>query len=74
MSVKAKFKCDSVTTDEYGKEVKLSAVCGNAGENADFTKYTPSGSLSMRLDKDAVAASEYFAPGKEYYIVFDAVE
>ena len=72
MSVKAKFKCDSITSFEHCKKVDLSAVYSNVGENADFTKYTPSGNLSINIDNTS-AASDYFNPGEEYYITFDKV-
>lgn len=70
--VKAKFKCDSVTTFAYGgKEATMSAVYGNSSEeNADFTKATPSGQLRITISPDTKAA-EYFEPGKEYFLTFE---
>jgi len=70
--VKAKFKCDSVTTFAYGgKEATMSAVVGNNTEdNADFAKATPSGQLRISISPD-VKAAEYFEPGKEYFLTFE---
>ncbi len=70
MSVKAKFVCNSVMDHGYNKSAKLSTVYSNEGENADFTKATPSGSLEIYIDKD-VPASAFFEPGKSYYLTFD---
>lgn len=72
-SVKAKFLCQSVTDYGKSKEIKMGAVYGKEGENADFTKYTPVGNLNIYIEKDA-PASNYFNPGKEYYLTFDAAE
>ncbi|OCK53186.1 hypothetical protein BA768_01125 [Chryseobacterium sp. CBo1] len=72
-TVKAKFKCEAVTNFETAKEVKLSAVYGTSEENKDFSKYTPSGHLSIRIDNET-EASTYFEPGSEYYLEFSKVE
>lgn len=72
MSVKAKFKCDSVTNYEHSKEANLSAVTSGEG-NSDFTQYTPNGRLSITIFNDAVA-SQYFEPGKEYFLTFEKSE
>lgn len=69
-TVKAKFKCDSITTYEHSKEVKASPVYGTSGENADFTKYTPSGQLTMLVSEESKAA-DFFEPGKEFYLTFE---
>lgn len=70
MSVKAKFKVNSIEEFENQKRVKMSAVYGNSGENADFCKYTPQGDFSMNIDKEAPAASQ-FEVGKSYYLTFE---
>jgi hypothetical protein len=70
MSVKAKFKCNAVTDFGGNKQVMMSAVYSSTGENADFANATPSGSLSMGIDAN-VPASNFFTPGKEYYLTFD---
>lgn len=72
-TVKAKFKCESVTDFGTAKEVKLSPVINGSDENKQFSKYTPSGNLSMRIDNET-DASEYFQPGQEYYLTFDKAE
>ncbi len=72
-AVKAKFQCNSVTEFENNKTAKFNAVCGKEGDNADFTKYTPSGALEINIVKDAAAAS-FFEPGKNYYLTFEAAE
>lgn len=69
-TVKAKFKCESVLNFEGGKTAQLRAVYGTEGENADFTKYTPSGNLSINITNEA-PANDFFEPGKEYYLTFE---
>lgn len=73
MPVRAKFKCVSVISKEQGKEVELSAVHSNTGENKDFTDVTPYGNFKMGISKDA-RAGEYFEPGSEYYFDITKVE
>lgn len=71
-TTRAKFVCASVTTFGYGgKEVKLSVVYEPTPpetENAKFTKATPSGEITMRVDNPAAAVQ--FEPGKAYYVDF----
>ena len=67
--VKAKFKCESVKHLVGAKEIKLYAVYGNNGENANYAKSTPSGDINIRVDEET-AAAEFFIPGKEYYLEF----
>jgi hypothetical protein len=75
MSTRAKFRCNSVTS--FGgdsKEVSLSVVYdpnGN-GENANFTKATPSGEMKMRIDNPAAAVQ--FVPGEFYYVDISPAE
>ena len=73
MSTRAKFRCHSVT--DFGgacKEVSLSVVYDPrpdaTGEDATFTKATPSGEMKMRIDNPA--ASVQFEAGKSYYVDF----
>jgi hypothetical protein len=73
MKVKAKFKCNSVTENEYNKQVSLTAIYGTEGENADFAKATPWGEHKMNIDKDTPAA-DFFKPGKSYYLFFEETE
>lgn len=70
MTTRAKFRCSSVERFELGANVKLSVVYdpnGN-GENANFTKATPCGDITMRVDNPAAAVQ--FEPGKVYYVDF----
>lgn len=69
MAIRAKFKCNSVTDNGYGKNASLTAVYGKEGENADYSKATPSGTLQINIDKDT-KASDFFVPQKEYYLDF----
>lgn len=75
ITVKAKFRCNSVVDTNYGnggqqRTVKFSAAYGAHGENADYSKATPSGDLSMVIDKDT-KAHEAFVPGNYYYLTFE---
>lgn len=70
MAIKAKFRCNSVTDNGYNKQAKLSAVYGTEGENADYSKATPSGQLEISIDKETKAA-EFFQPQKDYYLTFE---
>jgi len=66
-SVKAKFRFYSKTTYGFGgSQIKLNAVHGGAGENADFCTATPTGSFEMQLSP-GVRAADFFEPGEEYY-------
>lgn len=71
--MRAKFQCLCVTNFSNQKQAKLSAVYGKEGENADFAKATPSGELSINIDKE-VPAANFFTPGKQYYIDFTEAE
>jgi len=73
MSVKAKFRVNSVEDFGTQKEVKMTAVYGTEGENASYSKYTPSGQFTMRIDKDT-SAFDYFQPGDEHYLTFEKAE
>lgn len=71
--VRAKFFCNSVVNHGHVKEAHLNAVYGEEGENADYSKATPSGHLSISIDIDTPAA-EFFQPQKEYYLEFTQAE
>lgn len=67
-NVRAKFVCGAVTETTYGqKSVSMYAVYSNEGENASFSKATPSGQLTLNVEADT-PASEYFKPGQSYYL------
>jgi hypothetical protein len=75
MTVKAKFRCNQVINTDNGnghssREVKFNAVYGKEGENASYSKATPSGNLSMYIDKET-PAYDHFKPGKDYYLTFE---
>jgi len=68
-SVVAKFKCNSVENFYESKKARLTAIYSDKGENADFTKFTPSGNLDILIINDALA-SNFFEPGECYYLTF----
>ena len=63
------------TITDFGgqKQAKMSAVYSQTGENADFAKATPCGNLDINIDAE-LPASNYFIPGKEYYLTFEAAQ
>ncbi len=75
MQVKEKFVCNSVVDTKYNngfeqRHVHFNATYSKEGENADYSKATPSGTLTMQIDKDT-PAYDHFQPGKSYYLTFD---
>lgn len=73
MPIRAKFHCNSVTDNGYGTNASLTAVYGKEGENADFAKATPSGTLQINIDNETKAAG-FFKPQKDYYLTFEEAE
>ena len=74
MKIIAKFRCDSLAETTWGNiAVCFTAVYGNEGENADFSKTTPSGQILINVDRDTKAATE-FVRGEEYYLTFEKAE
>lgn len=73
MSVRAKFKVNSIEENEWDKKVKMSAVIGSEGENKDFNDATPSGELEISIH-GSVPASNFFTIGKDYYMDFTEAE
>jgi len=71
--VRAKFQCNAITDYGTTKVAQLGAVYGTEGENKDFTDATPSGDLSISIDK-GTPACEFFEPGKQYYLDFTAAK
>lgn len=77
MTVHAKFKCASVNfrdpgqADAVNAELKLSAVYGDGKDNASWSKWTPSGELTMVITNPG--AAHYFKAGREYYLKFEEV-
>lgn len=69
MSVRCKFKVDSIEHTTNGDTIKMSPVYGNSDpehENTKFWKYTPSGEFVFRCINPA--ATEQLKLGAEYYI------
>lgn len=67
MFIRAKFKVQSITDNGYNTQAKLTAVCGKEGENAGFSKATPSGDMNITIDKGTPAA-EFFKPQQCVYL------
>lgn len=65
-NTRAKFKCESATTFEYGGiEYKFRAVSQDeTPENQRFHQYTPNGTMAITVDNPDVN----FKPGKSYYL------
>lgn len=78
VSVRAKFKCISITEREgWGgvkimRDVKMSPVTGGSDENKKFFASTPSGELTVGCTN--VEATQQFEVGKEYYVDFTPAE
>ena len=74
MTVRAKFKCDSIqpAPGGEGKEIKMSAVHSGSAENDSFFKFTPSGQLHLATVNHP--AADRFEVGKEYYIDISPAE
>jgi len=62
--VRFKMKCSNTGKDENGfHSVQMYPVSSKGGKNETFIYWTPSGELNLCILK-----SQYFEPGKEYYI------
>lgn len=74
MATRAKFTCRSVENYGLSKKVNLAVVYAPDanGEDANFTKATPSGECWLTIDNPAAAVQ--FEPGKSYYATFEAVD
>jgi len=71
MSVRAKFKCISVTVGEgeYATaQISLEPVIDGSDENKSFYKYTPGGRIDLQVVNPAAAGQ--FSPGQEFYVDF----
>jgi hypothetical protein len=84
ITIRAKFRCNHFTETTYApyndgtgklisgskaRKFNFSAIYGKDGENAQFSKATPSGTLEILVD-EATAAFDEWQPGKEYYLNF----
>ena len=63
MSVRAKFKCVSVTNHVGQASVHLEPVTSGSDENKSFYKYTPSGKIELSTINPE--AAKQFEPGRE---------
>lgn len=66
--VRAKFRCD-VVLPGYGEgtvDVKFDAVIGDSDENKVWSKWTPSGMLTMHISNPNLL--DHFEVGKEYFL------
>ena len=76
MSARARFYVQSFTLQAGDTStVRLSAVC-RGKENAEWSKFTPSGSLEMSLTRQAGGAADFFRAnvGRDVYIDITLVE
>lgn len=72
--VRAKVTAHSVVRYDNGDCVlKATPVMGNEGDNADYSKYTPNGSIELHISAGTKAV-EFFEAGKSYYVDFTPAE
>lgn len=74
--VKAKFRCMKIEHAHVEAEGECAATVnlvpvwtGYKGENASWSKYTPSGSLQMLITNPAAIAD--FELGRDYFLTFE---
>jgi len=73
MSVRAKFKVQSVTESEGGlKTANLSPVTSGSPENEKFFKWTPGGQIQLGTINPNAARE--FVPGRAFYVDFTSEE
>lgn len=68
MTVRAKFKVQSVLETQEGSNITLGAVIGGSTENDSFFRWTPSGTINLGVVNPL--AAEQFTIGKEVYVDF----
>lgn len=71
MTIRAKFRCDTVTKFADGsEEVRLLPVYGTSENpaNKEWSKYTPSGEAKMRITAEGAVGQ--FSPGQEFFVDF----
>jgi hypothetical protein len=79
MTVRAKFKVQSITTQAHWDKnkghigtVKLQPVTGDSPENKAFYEATPCGAIELgTINRDALAQ---FPIGREFYVDFTPAE
>jgi hypothetical protein len=79
MSVRAKFICNSITSQKHWdsskgetKTIKLTPVTSGSEENKAFYEATPSGSIQLLTLNEEAAKN--FELGKSYYVDFTPAE
>jgi len=75
VAVRAKFRCSSKTPETFDPSivrVQFDAVYGDGTDNAEWSKWTPSGNLSMQITNPG--AHEQFEVWKSYYLDITPVE
>lgn len=72
MTVRAKFKVESVTHTANGASVKLQPVTCGSAENEKFFKWTPWGAIEIGTVNAEAAAQ--FKPGQSFYVDFTPAE
>ena len=73
MKVRAKFYVSSITLSSYdqgSRQVKLQAVTRKEGDNAEFFKSTPSGSIDMNISNPETAQWFQDRLGRDFYVDF----
>jgi hypothetical protein len=68
MTVRAKFRVESVTRTTSGSTINMQPVISGSPENESFYRYTPGGSLLLSTVNEE--AAKQFEPGREYYLDF----
>lgn len=70
-AIRAMFCCNTVIPSNRGYDTvaHLHAVTGEDPVHKLFTEATPSGEISIQIDKD-VPAHKFFKQGREYYVDF----
>ncbi len=78
-AMRAKVKCDSVTTREGCEMLEFLAVCKTGSYPADgsdedntYAKYTPSASFKITVANPGLLGK--FKPGQKYYVDFTEAE
>ena len=69
--VRCKFTVQRVEAFASNINVELLPVISGE-ENKSFSKYTPSGKITLTVTNEAVY--DFFKPGKDYYVDFTKVE
>jgi hypothetical protein len=72
MTVRAKFKVESVLYTADFASVKLSPVVSGSQENKEFYRWTPGGTMELNQIRKEVA--DVLKPGQEFYVDLIPVE